>query len=214
MGVLWVRWFGHDLDAPGGFQTRHLHRVGFVDFEDPNAFGFLDPNVVIRVVRNRDMFMRFLGDGVGHKGTSILACYEAAHNLNIAPTCSESVSDSNGNASEMGDCLDEDVTEAEDDTEDEDNIEDNDESRYEDGDLGTEDGEDVGVRTRIDLNFVPYVLVMDCRILLIYHPAETPLLICGFAAHVIYTTYEFYLLYKTIRLSVCSSIVNTRPFWQ
>lgn len=50
MGVLWVRWFGHDLDAPGGFQTRHLHRVGFVDFEDPNAFGFLDPNVVIRVV--------------------------------------------------------------------------------------------------------------------------------------------------------------------
>ncbi|KAI0946754.1 hypothetical protein AcW1_010125 [Taiwanofungus camphoratus] len=207
MGVLWVRWFGHDLDAPGGFQTRHLHRVGFVDFEDPNAFGFLDPNVVIRVVRNRDMFMRFLGDGVGHKGTSILACYEAAHNLNIAPTCSESVSDSNGNASEMGDCLDEDVTEAEDDTEDEDNIEDNDESRH-------EDGEDVGVRTRIDLNFVPYVLVMDCRILLIYHPAETPLLICGFAAHVIYTTYEFYLLYKTIRLSVCSSIVNTRPFWQ
>ncbi|GBE88462.1 hypothetical protein SCP_1302770 [Sparassis crispa] len=50
MDFLWVRWFGRDLTAPGGFKTRRLHRVGFVD---------------------RDMFMRYLGGGVGHKGTGI-----------------------------------------------------------------------------------------------------------------------------------------------
>lgn len=47
---LWVRWFGRELEAPGGFRTRRLHRIGFVD-EDPTAeYEFLDPQNVIRAV--------------------------------------------------------------------------------------------------------------------------------------------------------------------
>ncbi|KAH9922415.1 uncharacterized protein B0H18DRAFT_935413 [Fomitopsis serialis] len=48
MDVLWVRWFGYDYDEPGGFRTRRLHRVGFVDHTDPSALGFIDPHEVIR----------------------------------------------------------------------------------------------------------------------------------------------------------------------
>ena len=50
MEVLWVRWFGRDLSTPGGFRTRCLHRIGFLDSDDLNAFGFLDPKEVIRGV--------------------------------------------------------------------------------------------------------------------------------------------------------------------
>lgn len=46
--VLWIRWFGRDVSARGGFGTRRLHLVGFVESEDQDAFGFLDPNEVIR----------------------------------------------------------------------------------------------------------------------------------------------------------------------
>lgn len=45
---LWVRWFGRDMTAPGGFVSRRCHRVGFLDASEPGAFGFLDPAVVIR----------------------------------------------------------------------------------------------------------------------------------------------------------------------
>jgi hypothetical protein len=50
MDVLWVRWFGRDLTAPGGFQKRCLHRIGFLESDDVNAFGFLDPKEVVRAV--------------------------------------------------------------------------------------------------------------------------------------------------------------------
>ncbi|KAJ3552779.1 hypothetical protein NM688_g3974 [Phlebia brevispora] len=50
MEFLWVRWFGRDLKAPGGFATRRLHRLGFVDADELGAFGFLDPSLVIRGV--------------------------------------------------------------------------------------------------------------------------------------------------------------------
>ncbi|KAJ3537818.1 hypothetical protein NM688_g6619 [Phlebia brevispora] len=50
MEFLWVRWFGRDLKAPGGFATRRLHRLGFVDADEPGAFGFLDPSLIIRRV--------------------------------------------------------------------------------------------------------------------------------------------------------------------
>ncbi|KZT01026.1 uncharacterized protein LAESUDRAFT_664748 [Laetiporus sulphureus 93-53] len=48
MEVLWVRWYGRDVDALGGFETRRLHRIGFADGSDPNAFRFLNPAVIIR----------------------------------------------------------------------------------------------------------------------------------------------------------------------
>jgi hypothetical protein len=47
---LFIRWFGRDLDHRAGWQARRLHRVGFLDAEQPGAFGFLDPAVVIRGV--------------------------------------------------------------------------------------------------------------------------------------------------------------------
>ncbi|KIO03576.1 hypothetical protein M404DRAFT_26885 [Pisolithus tinctorius Marx 270] len=52
MNVLFVRWFGRDNGRPGGsgFAARRLYRVGFISDDDPDAFGFLDPDVVIRGV--------------------------------------------------------------------------------------------------------------------------------------------------------------------
>ena len=46
--VLWVRWYGRDVSAPGGFERRRLHRVGFVPDDDPFAFGFINPASVLR----------------------------------------------------------------------------------------------------------------------------------------------------------------------
>ncbi|KIO27586.1 hypothetical protein M407DRAFT_23129 [Tulasnella calospora MUT 4182] len=46
---LWVRWLGEDPNHVGGFGLATLHRVGYVPFGSGNeAFGFLDPSVVIR----------------------------------------------------------------------------------------------------------------------------------------------------------------------
>jgi hypothetical protein len=45
---LWVRWFGRDLSYNAGWEAKRLHRVGFIDSDDSEAFGFLDPNDVIR----------------------------------------------------------------------------------------------------------------------------------------------------------------------
>lgn len=50
MEFLWVRWFGRDMQHRGGWKSQRLHRVGFVDSDNPEAFGFLDPNEVIRGV--------------------------------------------------------------------------------------------------------------------------------------------------------------------
>lgn len=46
--VLWVRWFRHDSRYQAGFKRKRLHRVRFVSATDPNAFGFLNPDEVIR----------------------------------------------------------------------------------------------------------------------------------------------------------------------
>jgi len=123
--VLFVRWFGRATHLPSGFAARRLPKVGFLHEDDPDAFGFLDPNDVIRGVHmipsfrqgtteellgpsfvrresdddqdwnfydvnmsvthllscstyrlvlntsfvDRDMFMRFRGGGIGHKGS-------------------------------------------------------------------------------------------------------------------------------------------------
>jgi hypothetical protein len=50
MEFLFVRWFGHDLKHRGGWRNKWLHRIGFVDGDDNAAFGFLDPQEVIRGV--------------------------------------------------------------------------------------------------------------------------------------------------------------------
>ncbi|EGN94895.1 hypothetical protein SERLA73DRAFT_155586 [Serpula lacrymans var. lacrymans S7.3] len=48
MDVLWVRWFARDTSTPTGWAAKRWHRVGFMDGLEPGAFGFLDPDVVIR----------------------------------------------------------------------------------------------------------------------------------------------------------------------
>ena len=47
---LWIRWFKRDRSAPGGFKTRRLHRVRFIDGHDPRAFGFISPDAILRGV--------------------------------------------------------------------------------------------------------------------------------------------------------------------
>ncbi|KAI6011633.1 hypothetical protein EDC04DRAFT_2580349, partial [Pisolithus marmoratus] len=47
MNVLFVRWFGRCVNLPGGFMACHLHHIGFVEAGDPDAFGFVDPDVVL-----------------------------------------------------------------------------------------------------------------------------------------------------------------------
>ena len=55
--VLWIRWFGRDVSASGGFDTRRLHLIGFVESSDKDAFGFLDPDQVIRATHLIPAFM-------------------------------------------------------------------------------------------------------------------------------------------------------------
>ncbi|ETW75354.1 hypothetical protein HETIRDRAFT_430757 [Heterobasidion irregulare TC 32-1] len=107
LDFLWVRWFGLDTDAPGGWDLKWLHSVAFIPEDNPAAFGFLDPKQIIRGIHlipafarghtseqlgpsisrqpaendedwegyyinmfvDHDMFMRFGGGGIGHKGT-------------------------------------------------------------------------------------------------------------------------------------------------
>lgn len=47
---LFVRWFGRDPDPRPGWKAKRLFRLGFVPGNDGAAFGFLDPNQVIRSV--------------------------------------------------------------------------------------------------------------------------------------------------------------------
>ena len=44
---LFVRWFGLDNNEMGGWKTKKLHQISFV--EGDTAFGFVDPADVIRV---------------------------------------------------------------------------------------------------------------------------------------------------------------------
>src|ERR1700761_8122793 len=67
MEFLFVRWFGLDTEEPGGGKAKRLHQIGFLDGDDPSAFGFLDPADVVRAVH---LIPRFLfgwtGDLLGH----------------------------------------------------------------------------------------------------------------------------------------------------
>ncbi|KAL0572623.1 hypothetical protein V5O48_009342 [Marasmius crinis-equi] len=48
MEFLWVRWFGTEPDYRSGSKTAKLPKIGYVPDDDELAFGFLDPEVVIR----------------------------------------------------------------------------------------------------------------------------------------------------------------------
>jgi hypothetical protein len=48
MEFLWVRWFGTEPDYQAGLKVARLPKIGFLPDSDPDAFGFLDPSLVIR----------------------------------------------------------------------------------------------------------------------------------------------------------------------
>jgi hypothetical protein len=48
MQFLWVRWFGIEPGHRSGFKVGRLPRIRFVPDSDDQAFGFLDPSLVIR----------------------------------------------------------------------------------------------------------------------------------------------------------------------
>lgn len=62
MNVLFVRWFGRCVNSPAGFAARRLHIVGFIEGGDPDAFGFVDPDVVLRGVHLIPSFAHGLTD--------------------------------------------------------------------------------------------------------------------------------------------------------
>ena len=48
MQFLWVRWLGTEPRYHSGSRVARLPKIGFVEATDDDAFGFLDPNLVIR----------------------------------------------------------------------------------------------------------------------------------------------------------------------
>jgi hypothetical protein len=48
MEFLWVRRYRIDKSWRAGLKRKRLHRLEFLPDSDPNAFGFLDPDEVIR----------------------------------------------------------------------------------------------------------------------------------------------------------------------
>ena len=48
MNILWVRWFGSEPGYNWGFSRACLPKIGFVEWNDPFAFTFLDPAHVVR----------------------------------------------------------------------------------------------------------------------------------------------------------------------
>ena len=45
---LWVRWLGAEPGHRSGSRVARLPKVGFVEVTDDDAFGFLDPDLIIR----------------------------------------------------------------------------------------------------------------------------------------------------------------------
>ena len=48
MQFLWVRWLGAEPGYRSGSRVARLPKIGFVEATDEDAFGFLDPDLVIR----------------------------------------------------------------------------------------------------------------------------------------------------------------------
>lgn len=66
MDFLWVQWFGLDPDMRTGWQARRLPAVGFIPETDPDAFGFLDPQEVLRGAHLIPAFHHDLAEGLLH----------------------------------------------------------------------------------------------------------------------------------------------------
>ena len=47
MEFLWVQWLGVKPGYHSGSKAAHLLKVGFVEEVDEDAFGFLDPDLII-----------------------------------------------------------------------------------------------------------------------------------------------------------------------
>jgi len=47
MEFLWVRWLGAEPGYHSGSRVARLPKVGFVEDADQDAFGFLDPDLII-----------------------------------------------------------------------------------------------------------------------------------------------------------------------
>lgn len=47
---LWIQWYGIDSQYRSGFKAKRLHRVGFLDAEEDDAFGFISLEDVLRSV--------------------------------------------------------------------------------------------------------------------------------------------------------------------
>lgn len=50
LNFLWVRWLGRDLSYKSGFKAKRYPRVGFVNDDSSDMFGFLDPRALVRGV--------------------------------------------------------------------------------------------------------------------------------------------------------------------
>jgi hypothetical protein len=48
MQFLWVRWLGTEPGYRSGSRVARLPKIGFVEATDEDAFGFVDPDLVIR----------------------------------------------------------------------------------------------------------------------------------------------------------------------
>ena len=71
MEVLWVRWLGVQPDYQWGFKEARLPKVGFVPDSDDNAFGFLDPSLVIRSCHLIPVFSEGRTDSLLRHGESL-----------------------------------------------------------------------------------------------------------------------------------------------
>ncbi|KAF8547075.1 hypothetical protein OG21DRAFT_1425539 [Imleria badia] len=57
MNILWVCWLVWSMDTTSTWATKCLLHVGFYNSSDLGAFGFLDPEVIIRGVLLIPAFM-------------------------------------------------------------------------------------------------------------------------------------------------------------
>jgi hypothetical protein len=60
--VLWVRWYERDSGYRDGFSTLRLPQLSFVDEDNLNAYGFIDPTTVLRAAHLIPAFSHDLMD--------------------------------------------------------------------------------------------------------------------------------------------------------